>query len=91
MLHHGIHFTTEEKSTENLNQGSQKAPVGHDSECRHDHLLTGSHNMFANTILPSDPSGNQNKHSVRVDICRAAELRDSSANFDLNLSVRALL
>jgi hypothetical protein len=83
VLHHGICFTTEDKSTENLNQGHRKVPVGQDSECRHGHLLTGSHDMFVNTSLPWDTSGNQDQHSVTVDIYRAAELRDSTNQLTL--------
>jgi hypothetical protein len=84
MLHHGIRFITEDKSMENLNQGRWKVTVGQDSECRHGQLLTGSHDMFVDTGLPWDTSGNQDQHLVRVDICRGAELRDST--YQLTLS-----
>jgi hypothetical protein len=78
VLYHGICFTTEEKGTENLNQSSQKVPVEQYSECWYGHLLTGSHDMNVDTGLPWDASGNLDQHSVRVDICPAAKLRDST-------------
>ena len=44
--------TTEKGMDRNLSQGSRRVPGGHDSVCRHGHLLTGSHDRFVDPGLP---------------------------------------
>ena len=50
----GIRLKTEEKSREKTCQGSRKVPVGHNSVCRHGHLLAGSHDKFVDYGLSWD-------------------------------------
>ena len=53
VIYPGIRLTTREKGTDiNLSQGSRRVPGGHDSVCRHGHLLTGSHDRFVAPGLP---------------------------------------
>ena len=49
---------------------SWKVPVGYDSVCQHDHLLTGSHDKFVASGLPWDAREDVCQHSVSVDICQ---------------------
>ena len=92
VLRPGISFATEEKITGKKRQDSRKVPDGHDSVCRHGHLLTGSQDKFVDPGLPLYNLGDLGKTLCQrryLPSC-VTKVCPTSANFESNLSVRDL-
>ena len=73
----------------NLSPVSRKVPVGHDSVCRHCHMLAGSQVRFVDPGLST--LGELGQHSVSVDNRRLTKAFPTSANFESNISVRDMV